>query len=158
MSTKWRLFFDGGCEPQNPGGWMVWSWVLYRGDLREYGVSIAEPCPRNTNNVAEYLALHDGLKRAKEIRQTEFSQKYPGLVIRGDSNLVCMQVGNKWKVKNERLKTAHIRCHIYLTELSPYEIQWIPRDQNSEADELGRTEYAKVVGRPMPDRHKHALK
>ena len=34
MSTRHPvvLYFDGACEPRNPGGWMSWAWVALARD------------------------------------------------------------------------------------------------------------------------------
>lgn len=152
-----ELYFDGACEPSNPGGYMVWAWVLYMGGKMEFSdAGIIKPAPANTNNVAEYLALYYGLEQALCCREGD--DKYPGLIIRGDSQLVCKQIANEWRVKHPRLQSAHAKCLELLTgKLAPYHVEWIPREKNSEADELGRALYLRATGKPMPGRGKKAM-
>lgn len=81
-------YFDGACEPDNPGGTGGWGFVLFAGDgsklAEEYGVLRSKPTM--TNNVAEYTAAGMAVKRYKESGR-------PGpLLLHGDSKLVVEQM------------------------------------------------------------------
>jgi len=137
---------------------MAWGWILLMGDNRRWDIGKIDACPENTNNVAEYLALYHALKAAGEERARQFGDaKFPGLVIRGDSKLVCEQIADHWSVKAERLKKAHAACLDLLRgKLDPFMTEWIPREQNAEADALSREAYLKATGRVAPERQRRA--
>lgn len=157
-ASLWKLFFDGLCEPKNPGGTMGFGWLLDTGDGQMYNASgFVHARPDNTNNVAEYLALYEGLKKAVEIRQQWADTKYPGLLIHGDSQLVCYQIEYKWKVNHPRLQVAHAKCMELLTgQLTPFLVEWIPRELNSAADALSRQAYFDATGMVPRNRDKGA--
>ena len=81
-----RVFFDGLCEPENPGGVACYGFVVYEelsvGEVRIFehcGVA-AEPGPDSTHNVAEYTGL------IKSIEWVLANQSDRGLEILGDSH------------------------------------------------------------------------
>lgn len=165
----WILYFDGLCEPVGTSGRMCWAWLLDRGPA---GVTSGDgtkgPHVTNTNNIAEYSALGTGLRelwiQVGEAVRAGGHAAYPGVVIRGDSKLVCCQVDGEWSVKSEHLKPLHRRCLELLAEIEkaggpPYArhaIEWIPRDENQLADALSREAYRKAEGRMPPERRKGA--
>ncbi len=70
-------YFDGLCEPCNPGGVATWGYVLKRdGETIEADSGIAcEPFSGNaSNNVAEYSALIRLLERCVELGLRGFSR------------------------------------------------------------------------------------
>ena len=84
----------------------------------------------NTNNVAEYTGLIEGLKAAQALDPDA------AIEVRMDSKLVVEQVSGRWKVKNEGLK-ALVREAVSLTASFPsVRLTWVPRAQNSAADAL----------------------
>lgn len=147
------LYFDGLCEPVNPGGWMTWGWVLYlNDDPKEIGDGVCPSKPSNTNNTAEYHALGHGLKRAIELAAMEKPER---LVIRGDSNLVVHQVNKTWKCGKEHLAVLRDRCRELLAQVEcPWTVEWVPREQNTAADELSRQAYVAATGKQPPERKK----
>jgi ribonuclease HI len=148
------LHFDGACEPINPGGWMVWAWILQLdGAPLGQGACIREPQHDNTNNVAEWFALGAGLKELMQFRnQSESLQKMP-LLIRGDSQLVIKQLNGEWAVNKQRLRDCRQRCIAMLRDHC-WKAEWVQRDQNAAADALGRAKYLEVTGRAMPERRR----
>jgi len=60
--------FDGACEPVNPGGIAAWGYIVCHN-----GAVIAQECgivgsgPGMTNNIAEYTACIEAVKRARGI-------------------------------------------------------------------------------------------
>jgi ribonuclease HI len=53
-----------------------------------------------TNNVAEYTAVLEGLKRAQELGATD-------VVLRSDSKLLIEQLSGRFRVKNPTLQRLH---------------------------------------------------
>lgn len=140
-------FYDGSCEPFNPGGKMGMGSIIMmgvnvsqvnqvvKGDMDAYGLTYTKiltnsyfinACQSNSNNVAEYLALIWVLEML-------ITLKIKGAYIFGDSMLVTEQMNGKWKMKGGRYifyaKTAKEldRQHKYF---------WLPREYNQMADEL----------------------
>lgn len=155
MKSIWKLYFDGLTEPTNPGGRMAWGMVLKIGDdpsvtIRWHGTKAN--APENTNNKAEYTSLGMGLKKVIELKATR--DDYGGLECFGDSKLVVEQVSLRWQVKSESIAPFHARVLELLKELVPWSIEWIPREQNYEADEQSRLAYQEVEGRMPPERTK----
>lgn len=156
MIPQWILHFDGLCEPRNPGGVMAWGWVLRipgRTPLTGFGSKAATP--ENTNNVAEYAALYFGLVTAKAERdRLHDGERWPGLIVHGDSKLVCQQIADLWNVNQPRLQRAHAACLEVLNGMKAWGIEWVPREENTEADELSRRGYFNSTGKNPPERHR----
>ena len=85
------MFFDGLCEPKNPGGVATYGFVLYKENVylhSEYGLA-AEPGSDNaTNNVAEYTGMLKGLEWLVDKNLKE------DLEIFGDSQLVMGSISS----------------------------------------------------------------
>ncbi len=127
------LNFDGACEPINPGGTASWGWILKDsyGNFIENGQGILGTGPGMTNNVAEYEALEQGLRRILVLGSCLH------LIIRGDSKLVINQVRGDWRCKKPHLGIRRDRCLELIKAITnDCDIQWIPREMNAEADLL----------------------
>jgi ribonuclease HI len=137
-------YCDGACEPVNPGGTGGWGFIIKdeAGNLLTSGYGALEAGPEMTNNVAEYMS---GAMCVKAYRQLG----RPGpLLIRGDSKLMVMQMRGEWKVK----AGAYVKVYRKLKDLvaaCTFQIQWewVPREQNGEADELSKKGILEVGGR-----------
>jgi ribonuclease HI len=157
LPGKLKLFFDGACEaaspgqPSNPGGVGTYGWVIADAETNKeiatgHGLA-AKPGPLSTNNFAEYCGLGFALKWLKD-------QTWTGeLEIMGDSQLVVMQLTQKWKCNAEHLIKLRARCWEHLEGIK-YTARWIPREQNSRCDELGRAAYREFTGGDYPERKK----
>jgi ribonuclease HI len=91
---KARLFTDGGARG-NPGP-AAFAYVLEAEDgtvLAAHGETIGVA----TNNVAEYRALVEGLRKAAELEIGE-------LEVISDSELLVRQMRGEYKVKNQALR------------------------------------------------------
>jgi ribonuclease HI len=126
------LNFDGSCDP-NPGGIMGFGWIINwsSGKKPTEGSKEKKPSSSNTNNVAEYTALKEGISD-----YLKKGGKGP-LHARGDSKLVISQMSGKWKVKNENLaKIKEETDSIIKKHDLKVKFSWVPREQNSIADGL----------------------
>jgi len=128
------LYFDGACEPKNPGGLLSWGWFLEA----KSGEMIGSECgvddrvgPDNTNNVAEYLGLIAGLEAALEGQVLR-------LHVRGDSRLVIKQMRGAWGCHSERLRALYERAWDLRDGFEQIGFEWVPRERNAQADELAR--------------------
>ena len=92
-------YFDGCCEPTNPGGVAAFGAVVFKDDQRVWECSrIFKPQPgrekETSNNVAEYSGFISILEYLKE--QRWFKEQ---ILVKGDSNLVIEQMKGNWKIK-----------------------------------------------------------
>ena len=56
--------------------------------------------------------------------------------LHADSELMVKQLNGQYKVKNEGLKPLHARAKELIAKIGSVEVQYIPREQNKEADAL----------------------
>jgi ribonuclease HI len=136
----YRLYFDGSCEPVNPGGVAAYGWVITReisGITMQIsqGYGIVAKGKRATNNLAEYAALCFGL--------SDFWQEETGssLIVLGDSQLVINQVAGKWKCKAVHLRPWWNLATKTADLIGDVRFEWIPREENYLADNLSRQAY-----------------
>lgn len=80
-----------------------------------------------SNNVAEYTALIEGVRRALAIDPDA------ELYVRMDSKLVVEQMSGRWKIKHPDMAELAAVARQLLTG-TPVRFEWIPRAQNSRAD------------------------
>lgn len=135
MNTTWTIYFDGACEPKNPGGYACYGWCLFSPDncLIASGSGCDGHGEGQTNNTAEYAALENALLYIKEQNLT-----IP-LLCKGDSMLVVNQVSLKWNCKKKHLEIRRDRIRNLLEIVGrPWKMQWIPREENEEADMLSK--------------------
>lgn len=126
-----KVWFDGSCEPKNPGGTARGGWIIETNDDKRY-VGCKVIAKNSTNNVAEFGALLGALTDLKERDLLGIE-----LEIYGDSRLVVETVSRRWKCKAQHLKPMLIEVWKLLRQ-SEWTIKWIPREQNKEADEISR--------------------
>lgn len=125
-----KAYFDGACEPRNPGGYMGMGFVVVSPNgITARGSRGADRLPSNTNNRAEWGALIDLLSWMRYHPECEVSTIY------GDSKLVINQIKGRWKVKAKHLVGLIKQAKSLLGSI-PYfvKFKWIPRDDNILAD------------------------
>ena len=123
---KARLSTDGGARG-NPGP-AAYGFVLETEDgtvLAAEGAAIGVA----TNNVAEYRALVDGLRRAAELGVSE-------LEVISDSELVVKQMRGEYRVKNEALRALHREASTLAGGIGSVTYTAVRREQNELADRL----------------------
>jgi len=81
----------------------------------------------STNNVAEYMGLILGLKRAKAMCIKE-------LDVFSDSELMVKQLAGDYAVKAEHLRPLHDEARSLLKGFSEVEVRHVPREENAQAD------------------------
>lgn len=138
------VYFDGACEPRNPGGVGTYGFVVYSNNdsvvHEDYGIA-CEPSLNCTNNVAEYT----GLIRALEWLMVHgFSGSR--LIVYSDSQLVVRQLMGVYSVRAEHLKPLHDRALELLSNFNA-ELRWVPREGNTRADELSKRAYIEYLDR-----------
>jgi ribonuclease HI len=121
-----RLYTDGaargnpgpagaGAVIVNPDGHIVAKIGKFLGD--------------STNNVAEYMGLILGLKRAKAMGIKE-------LDVFSDSELLVKQIAGDYAVKAEHLRPLHDEAKALIKGFSLIQLRHIPREENEQADAM----------------------
>ena len=125
-------YVDGLSEPTNPGTG-TYGFVIYDG-RRKLAEGSGLAGEGVTSNFAEYTALLEALKKLK-------SMGVEDVEVKSDSKLVVGQMSQGWKIKGgmyvEKLKEARD----LIKEFRSVSFEWIPREENSEADLLTRVAY-----------------
>lgn len=124
-----QVFSDGGSRG-NPGPAAI-GYVISK-DQQELG-SGSHYIGTATNNVAEYQALLQATKHLLTLNLSSSSS----VTFHLDSQLVVNQLNGVYKLKSKHLKPLLVEIKQLLRQLSlKYQIVYIPREQNSQADLL----------------------
>jgi len=132
-----EVYTDGRAEP-NPG-LGTYGYVVYEGGRRahsEHGLA----GERVTNNYAEYFCLVKALERLEAHRGEE-------ITVFSDSTLLVNQMNGKWKFKSGGYSEKYVRAKELANGFSKLRFEWIPREKNSEADELTNIAFAEARDR-----------
>jgi probable phosphoglycerate mutase len=124
--VKARLSTDGGARG-NPGP-AAYAYVLEAEDgtvLAAHGEAIGVA----TNNVAEYRAVVEGLRKAGELHVDE-------LEVVSDSELVVHQMRGEWKIKNEALRMLWEEAQDLAARIGAVRYTAVRREHNELADRL----------------------
>jgi|SRR5215212_3751396 len=134
--TTIEVYFDGLCQPVNPGGTGCFAFIVINEDENtihsEYGLVARE----STNNVAEYTAL---IKALKWLLANNYQNE--NIVIKGDSQLVIQQINRKFRVKASNIIPLYRDAMSIISKFKYIQFQLIPREQNKEADRLSNLAY-----------------
>lgn len=124
-----KLYFDGACRG-NPSNKLGLGFVVYQKNteiLHEFKKAV--DIESGTNNIAEYMALIEGLKYIVE-------EKIDYVDIYGDSDLIIKQVLGVYKVKALHLKVYHDMVKELVEKIPKVVFQHVPRNENAHADKL----------------------
>jgi probable phosphoglycerate mutase len=124
--VKARLSTDGGARG-NPGP-AAYGYVLETEDGTVLA-SDGQPIGVATNNVAEYRALVEGLRKAVELQVDD-------LEVVSDSELVVHQMRGEWKIKNEALRVLWGEAQALADQLAEVQYTAVRREHNELADRL----------------------
>jgi ribonuclease HI len=124
--VKATLYTDGGARG-NPGP-AAYGFVLEADDgtvldARGEAIGVA------TNNVAEYRALVEGLRKAAELQVDE-------LEVVSDSELLVHQMRGEYKVKNEALRELWSEANELADRIRKVTYTAVRREHNELADRL----------------------
>ena len=125
-NNQFIIYFDGASKG-NPGQAGAGVWIKNK-DGNEIA-RISRYLGEKTNNEAEYLALILGLREAKRRGSNSVH-------IFTDSELIEKQIKGIYRVRDFDLKELHRKAIQSLKEFSSFEIEFIPREKNKEADFL----------------------
>ncbi len=140
---KLEIFTDGACSG-NPGPAGIGVVILHEGKVVK---EIAQFIGEATNNIAEYSAVIAALKEAVVLGAIDVSLK-------SDSQLLCEQVNGRYAVKQPHIKKLVDEVLDLIKGFHSVEVRYIPREQNSAADQLSRQGIkAGQDGRPVVTNH-----
>jgi ribonuclease HI len=138
-----EVYFDGLCQPINPGGISCYAFLVKRGGrtiYSDYGIAVEPFSQDSTNNVAEYTALVKALQwlLEKNLGSTKVE-------IKSDSQLIVNQLTGSYKVKSKRIMSLYKQVLLLKNKFEDIEIKWVPREKNREADSLTNKAYNKAL-------------
>jgi ribonuclease HI len=129
-----EAYTDGRAEP-NPG-LGTYGYVIYKEGRRvhsEHGLAGREV----TNNYAEYFCLVKALERLSAHRDEE-------ITVFSDSRLLVNQMEGKWRFKRGTYGEKYLEAKELAKGFSKLRFEWVPRERNSEADELTNIAFAQA--------------
>ncbi|MEA2081082.1 MAG: ribonuclease HI family protein, partial [Pseudomonadota bacterium] len=109
--VTYTLNFDGSCKP-NPGI-MTSAFIIRDGDRVVFSNTISGG--EGTSNVAEYIGIYEGIKKALELGCKHIK-------IIGDSELVFNQVTGKHRCNKPKLLHYRNQIQEMLKEFYTYEL------------------------------------
>jgi ribonuclease HI len=137
------LHFDGSISKPNPGGFSAWGAHLSENSevIWEGSGPIGEG-PTMSNNYAEFFALAKGLEKVNEIILANPTERY-NVLVRGDSDLVIHIMNKQWRPNDAKLyypayELAAKEFKAIRGKGVAVNFDWIPRENNTKADELSR--------------------
>jgi ribonuclease HI len=132
MITKVECWFDGSCEPGNPGGH-----TSYGALVKSEGKTLFSQSgyvgfgPELSSNVGEYCGCIAVMKFL-------IAEGIGEGIIFGDSKLVIQQLSGRWKAKRGLYVPYYREAMKLVKEIPEVRLQWIRREQNTQADWLSR--------------------
>jgi len=131
-----EVFTDGRAEP-NPG-LGTYGYVVFRDGKRthsEHGLAGHSV----TNNYAEYYCLIKALEHLEARRDED-------ITVFSDSTLLVNQMNGKWRFKGGAYSEKYLRAKELAGTFTKLRFEWVPRERNSEADELTNIAFAQAKG------------
>jgi ribonuclease HI len=123
----YKLYTDGASKG-NPGDAGIGFVIKKQGfTVEEFSKYIG----KTTNNVAEYTAFIEGLKRLKELGVENVNAF-------SDSELMVKQINGIYSVKDEKLKQLYNEAIKLIKRFKSFKLEHILRDKNKEADKLSK--------------------
>jgi ribonuclease HI len=138
-----EVYFDGLCQPINPGGIPCYAFIVKEGEetiYSDYGIAGEPFSEDSTNNVAEYTAL---VKALQWLLANNLGSRR--LEIMSDSKLIVNQLTGDYKVKAKRMLPLYKQVLLLMSKFQDTQIKWVPREKNREADRLTNKAYNKAL-------------
>ena len=127
MKTEKVTIFTDGASKNNPGPSAIG--VVIKDQQGQTITRISQGIGHSTNNQAEYKAIITALKEAIRLGARQVN-------LNSDSELVVRQLKGRYRVKNAALKPLCQQVKQLQSHLESFTINYIPREQNREADSL----------------------
>jgi ribonuclease HI len=131
-------YFDGACEPTNPGGTASYGALIFHAGEIIWECSEIYVCKpghekKTSNNVAEYAGLIAVLEWLADQGLCDAE-----ICIRGDSQLVIDQVFGTWKIKKGLYTPLAYEARELVAQFSNIRGEWVRREANQLADDLSK--------------------
>jgi ribonuclease HI len=126
--VEYDIYFDGASSG-NPGPSSVGVVIKYKENIIE---SFSKYIGFATNNQAEYIACIEALQFAKKCG-------YKRINIYSDSELLIKQLQGEYKIKNQTLYGYYREIMEIKEGFTRMNLQYIPREQNKDADKLAKS-------------------
>lgn len=123
---SFAVMFTDGASKGNPGEASIGVSILEDG--QEVAI-ISEPIGLATNNVAEYTALLEGLRKCNELGYTD-------VAVNADSELMIKQLKGEYRVKNPELKVIFLKLQELIRGFKSVSFTHVRREYNKRADQL----------------------
>jgi ribonuclease HI len=131
------VYVDGLCEPFNREGLATYGLVVYiDGSKVHEGCGVVGSGRGFSNNVAEYSGLVAAL-----VYLLERGLEKEEVTVRTDSMLVANQMSGRWRVKGGLYLSRYIEAEKLARNFPKLRVEWVPREENWEADSLSREAY-----------------
>ena len=121
------VIFTDGASLGNPGPAAIGATI--KDEQGRLITTISQGIGRTTNNQAEYRAIIAALEKAIELGAKQVD-------MHSDSELVVRQINGRYRVRNAALKPLYQQAKQLISLLKGFTITHIPRQQNTEADNL----------------------
>jgi ribonuclease HI len=145
--SYYELRFDGlfrEAKEATKAGLMGIGWLLSRGErLVAHGYGVTARGVDATSNMAEYLALIDGLQAMVDMGLYDQPVK-----VMGDAKVIICQMTGDSRVGAPRLIPVYRRARRLARKLQVVAWEWIPRRENKAADLLTRRALLAVRANP----------
>lgn len=132
-----KCFFDGCCEPINPGGIAAYGAVIFRDGKRIWEDSKIFYPSRGKRDTSNNLAEYSGFKAILDYL-IKNNLNHENIEVFGDSNLVIQQMFGHWQIRSGLYVPVALVCKKLLREFPRIRGYWIPREENSIADRLSK--------------------
>ncbi len=130
------VYFDGLCEPKNPGGIATYGLLIYLdGDKVHEDAKVVGEGSQMSNNYAEYAGLCASLRWL-----IENGLRGERITIHSDSRLLVNQMRGLWRCHGGLYVEKFIEARELAKRFDKISFAWIPRELN-EADALSRRAY-----------------
>ncbi|XP_056695656.1 uncharacterized protein [Spinacia oleracea] len=124
--TQWVVHVDGSATQNGCGAGIICE--SPEGDVYEYAMCFNFQA---SNNEAEYEALICGIQMSKAAGAIE-------VLILSDSQLIVSQVRGEYEAKDDAMINYLEKVRQEVQQLTSFEIQRVPRSENSKADALSK--------------------
>ena len=125
---------EGGANSTSKCGFMCYGWLIRKaGRIIARGHGTYLRSDDATSNVAEYLALIEGMEALMDMAV----QKERILII-GDAKTIINQMKGAATANVDRIKKLNSRARRIARKFDSVEYLWVPRRENHAADKLSR--------------------
>lgn len=126
-------------EPVNPGGVASYGVVMHdeRSKTAFYATSgVIGEGKGMTNQIAEYEAVVQALTALLRMNRDDEE-----IVIYTDSQMVANQMNGHWRANHGEYLGTYLKAKELAERFHYLKVQWIPREENQEADRLSQIAY-----------------